>query len=295
MAPALDDVCTDDGRRLWAITIGDGPIAAIVPNGATYARDLAPLWARRGARVYDLRNRGASETETDEARLARGVQQDLDDLEAVRRQTGLAVFDLVAHSYVGVVAVAYAVAHPARVRRLVLLGTPGYGIGLGAPPAPDAVALEVFQAMGAVLRDAPPDGDPEARCAAVWRVLRRLYVADAALADRIDWGRCGLANERAFLRYWTAAVEPSLRRLTFTAEDLARVDCPVLVVHGALDRSADPAAARAWAARLPNARLLMVPDAAHAPWLEAPGLVLPALEMFLDGAWPGSAMAAAAG
>lgn len=295
MTPRLDALCTDDGRRLWAATIGHGPITTLVPNGATYAADLAPAWTGRSALVYDLRNRGASETETDEARLARGIGQDVEDLEAVRRHAGLDAVDLLAHSYVGVIAVAYAVAHPTRVRRLVLLGTPGYGIGLGAPPPPDPVALEVFQALGAVLRESPPDADPQARCTAVWRVLRRLYVADPALADRLDWDRCAHPNERAFLTYWMTTLEPSLRQLTFTADDLARIHCPVLVIQGDRDRSADPAAARAWAARLPRARLLMVPGVAHAPWIEAPDVVLPAMATFLDGAWPPQAAAVAAG
>lgn len=295
MPPWLDALCTDDGRRLWAATVGDGPLAVIVPNGASYAADLAPLWRGRAGLVYDLRNRGASETETDDARLSRGIAQDVDDLEAVRRQAGLEAIDLVAHSYVGVIAVAYAAAHPGRVRRLLLLGTPGYGIGLGAPPPPDAVALEVFEAMGGVLRDAAPDADPQARCESLWRVLRRLYVAEAAHADRVGWGRCAHANERAFLAYWMTTLEPSLRQLTFTADVLARITCPVLVVHGDRDRSANPAAAREWAARLPQARLLMVPGVAHAPWLEAPDLVLPALATFLAGDWPAEAETVAAG
>ena len=44
-----------------------GPVAVVVPNGASYAHDLAPLWRTRAALVYDLRNRGASDAETDEA------------------------------------------------------------------------------------------------------------------------------------------------------------------------------------------------------------------------------------
>ncbi len=71
--------------------------------------------------------------------------------------------------------------------------------------------------------------------------------------------------------------------------EVATVTCPVLIVHGSHDRSAPYAAGRAWAARLPNARLLTVPDVAHAPWIEAPGLVIPALQGFLDGAWPAAA------
>ena len=40
---------------------------------------------------------------------------------------------------------------------------------------------------------------------------------------------------------------------------------------------------------LPNARLVTVENAAHAPWIEAPELVFGSIEKFLDGAWPPAA------
>ena len=73
-----------------------------------FADDLAAVWRRHPALVYDLRNRGASEPVADTARLERGVLNDVDDLEAVRRQMGVDRVDLVAHSYVAVVAALYA-------------------------------------------------------------------------------------------------------------------------------------------------------------------------------------------
>ncbi len=67
--------------------------------------------------------------------------------------------------------------------------------------------------------------------------------------------------------------------------DLAALTAPVLVVHGRKDRSAPFGGALDWVARLPAARLLEVPDAAHAPWLEDPS-VLPAIAAFLAGGQP---------
>jgi pimeloyl-ACP methyl ester carboxylesterase len=69
------------------------------------------------------------------------------------------------------------------------------------------------------------------------------------------------------------------------------VTCPVLVVHGTADRSAAYEGGRAWARRLPNARLLTVDGVAHAPWIERPDIIGD-LARFLDGAWPAAALAA---
>jgi pimeloyl-ACP methyl ester carboxylesterase len=161
-----------------------------------------------------------------------------------------------------------------------------------APPPPDDVALDVFRRLGA-LWQAPPSDDAVARCRAVWANLAALYVVDQTLAPAVAaWGRCDQPNERAFTAYWTAHVEPSLKQLPANASDLAGATCPTLVVHGTRDRSAPFAAGHTWAARLANARLLAVPDVAHAPWLEAPNVVIPALRTFLDGAWPDAAQRA---
>jgi len=70
---------------------------------------------------------------------------------------------------------------------------------------------------------------------------------------------------------------------------VSTVRVPVLAVHGRRDRSAPYGGARDWAAMLPDARLLTVEDAGHAPWIEAPDLVFEAIETFLGGRWPEAA------
>ena len=289
MAIAEGFVTAPDGVRLYFRQVGRGTPSVVVPNGLYYVDDLAPLWQARSAVAYDLRNRGRSETIVDPERLRRGVLNDVDDLDAVRAHFGLERVDLIGHSYVALVALRYAIAHPDRVGRIAMLGPPGYGVGHEVPPPPDAVALDVFRRLGA-LRLAPPSDDAVARCRAFWEVLAGLYVVDQTLTPAVAaWGRCDQPNERAFMAYWNAHVEPSLTQLPARTSDVAGVTGPLLVVHGTHDRSAPYASGRAWAARLPKARLLTVPDVAHAPWLEAPDVVIPALQAFLDGAWPAAA------
>jgi 3-oxoadipate enol-lactonase len=62
---------------------------------------------------------------------------------------------------------------------------------------------------------------------------------------------------------------------------LADVRCPSLVVAAELDRTFPPAASRALASALPEARLEIVPGAGHAVVVEAPERVARLLELFL--------------
>ena len=63
----------------------------------------------------------------------------------------------------------------------------------------------------------------------------------------------------------------------------------MLIVHGDKDRSAPYGGGREWAMTFPNARLVTVEGAGHAPWIESPERVLPAITGFLDGSWPAEA------
>jgi pimeloyl-ACP methyl ester carboxylesterase len=51
---------------------------------------------------------------------------------------------------------------------------------------------------------------------------------------------------------------------------LARAKVPALILWGGEDRLVSPAHADAYAASLPDARVVVVPGAGHYPYLEAP-------------------------
>jgi pimeloyl-ACP methyl ester carboxylesterase len=84
---------------------------------------------------------------------------------------------------------------------------------------------------------------------------------------------------------------PSIQALTVTATDFLNTHHPVLIVHGKKDRSSPYGGGRDWAAMIPNARLLTIGGAAHAPWIEFPEAVLTPIRTFLDGTFPDSAEA----
>jgi pimeloyl-ACP methyl ester carboxylesterase len=152
----------------------------------------------------------------------------------------------------------------------------------------DATLAAVLSKL-ADLQKAQPSGDPEEACKKFWAILREIYVVNPADAEKIDWGRCDLPNERNARKYWSEFIWPSIQSLNFSAEEVAKAKAPVLVVHGTKDRSSPYGGGRDWALMLPNARLVTVENAAHAPWIEAPELVFGAIETFLEGDWPEAA------
>lgn len=64
---------------------------------------------------------------------------------------------------------------------------------------------------------------------------------------------------------------------------------PTLIIHGG-DDPLPVSSSQAWAATLPNARLLTMPGAGSSPWDDAPHLFFAAVTQFLTGVWPQGAV-----
>jgi len=278
---------TEDGLRLYYKRAGCGP-ATLIPNGLYLFDDFNQLADRRTLIFYDVRNRGLSDGVADRRKLELGILNDVHDLDAVRRHFDLCEIDLVGHSYMGLMIVLYALNYGRYVRRLIQIGAMQPVARTQYPShltGNDSTVADVLARL-AQLQQNPGSVDPEQRCVNFWSVLRELYVVEPSDVGRIKWGRCDLPNERNFRKYWSEMILPSIQKLTFTPEELARVTHPVLTIHGERDRSSPYGGGRDWATRLPNARLVSIRNAAHAPWIESPGVVFGAIESFLAGAWP---------
>src|SRR4029453_10333193 len=126
--------CTaSDGTRLAFSVTGDGPPLVKTANWLNHIEHDwdSPLWRHwieeftRGRSLvrYDERGNGLSDWDTPELSFEAFV----DDLESVVDCLGLENFDLLAISQGAAVAVAYAVRHPERVRRLLICN--GYAAG----------------------------------------------------------------------------------------------------------------------------------------------------------------------
>jgi pimeloyl-[acyl-carrier protein] methyl ester esterase len=156
----------------------------------------------------------------------------------------------------GLVAMRWALARPARVRRLALVcATPRFVAG---PDWPHAMSDETLRRFGDELHVA-------------WKPTVQRFLALQVHGS--DHGRATLAALRDQL--W-ARGEPSRQALSDTLHVLATSDLrnevaglvqPALVVSGARDTLSPPAAGRWLAWTMPQARFVEMPGAAHAPFL----------------------------
>lgn len=291
MLPSEGYVTTEDGVRLYFQKLGNGPKAVVFPNGICLFDDFKHLADGRTLIFYDLRNRGRSDHVSDGSKLKRGIHHDVDDLEAVRRHFGINKVDVIGHSYMGLMVILYAMKYAAYVNRVVQIGPMEPFAGKQYPAhltGADATFREVFAKLGQLQKERT-SSTPEEFCRKFWSILRLIYVTNPADADKINWGRCDLPNGLNFMKYWTEKILPSIQSLNLAAEEIAKLKTPILTIHGTRDRSAPYGGGREWALLLPNARLVTVENAGHAPWIEAPEKVFGSIQAFIGGTWPEAA------
>jgi pimeloyl-ACP methyl ester carboxylesterase len=203
-----------------------------------------------------------------------------DTIEAMARDAitftdalGLTTIDAVGHSMGGLVAQEVALARPDLVRRLVLAGTgPRGGEGIGARPA---WVGELFtrryqrqEDMWLPILFAPTQTSQAAGRAYIERIVARAD-RDTPVSDQ------SVAAQRAAIATYGAAKDPSYARLK-------GMELPVLVVNGTDDIVIPTINSYILQQFLPDAELILYPDAGHGSHFQYPGLFVRHARIFLD-------------
>jgi pimeloyl-ACP methyl ester carboxylesterase/ketosteroid isomerase-like protein len=281
-------VKADDGVRLHYRKLGEGPVTVIVPLEFIMFDEVRQFADIATVITYDLRNRGRS----DRADLATvSIQQDVKDLEAVRRELKVDKFVPAGFSYLGLMVAMYTVQHPEHVTRVIQLGPVQMDAATKFPAAlnhgrEDAGIPAADAARWQELRDSAGVPPQRELCELQSRVFSYILVGNPAHANRIK-PACDLENEwPANLDADFKSIFTSINSLGVTREQFAKISIPVLTIHGTKDRNAPYGSGREWAMTLPDARLVTVEGAGHVSWADEPAAVSAAIREFLRGNWP---------
>ncbi|MEV1155835.1 alpha/beta hydrolase [Micromonospora chokoriensis] len=178
---------------------------------------------------------------------------------------GIEHYAVVGHSMGGAVALALAAARPQQVTRVVAVST------MGAPGAPLSAELDAI--WGA------PAGPLGARDMLSRLVLDQALVTDAAVDARAAAMRAGAA---AYASLFPPPRARWVDDLTLSAQTLAAVSAPVLLVHGAEDRVTPlETTAQPLLEHLTDVRLHVLDRCGHVPATEHPHEFRQLLSSFL--------------
>jgi pimeloyl-ACP methyl ester carboxylesterase len=262
------------GGRAHVLEKGEGPPVVLLHGTGNAAGFLLPLLDElHGVRAIapDLPGVGLSdpiELPADRYRETAVAWLDrlLDTLE-------LDATTLVGHSGGGVWALWYALAHPDRVRRLVLIGPPA----LPKTSCPLPMRLIATPGVGALLpRLDPPTPKSVLRLASAMgeraTLARRPDLIDLLVALGRDpvTDRAAKAEIRLLVSPFALLSRSGFRgRSRVRPDELRQVAMPTLIVWGERDPLGGVAVARAITDLIPHARLEVLPTG-HGPWLGEP-------------------------
>lgn len=245
-----------DGVQIAYACVGDGPALVKTANWMNHLEYdwESPVWRHvfhglaSGRRLirYDARGNGLSDWDTDDYSFESMVS----DLEAVIDATGLERFPLLGLSQGCAVSVEYAVRHPEKVTRLILVG--GYARGwhkLGS-----AEIDRQTEAMIVLVRIGWGKDNPAFR-----QMFTSMFMPDAPAENQLWF------NE---LQRLTTSPENAVRLLRACGDvdvrhRLTQVTVPTLVIHARNDMRVPYSSGRELAAGIPGARFVSLPTRNH--------------------------------
>ena len=258
------------GAEIPIIAVNGGP-------GLSHAYMMQnDLWQRVAAHrmvvLYDQRGTGASKQVQPNA--PQSMEAQVADLDAIRNALSLDRVAVLGDSYGGMIAMAYAAAHPEHVARLILSDS-------AAPSWKGLVHLlpQVFpdreQQGNAEAKKLAADPEAAAQAGLVNHMRMCFYspdLRDAYLAHMGDLG---------FVPAVGGAVQKATENLDLTPK-LKDFKFPALVITGRYDMNVAPLTAWRLAHAIAGAQLVFFEKSGHLPAYEEPDKYLQVLEAFLS-------------
>ena len=279
------------GAELYCREVGQGTPMIVLHGGPDFdigylLPEMDGLSDKFHLIYYDQRGRGRSADHVKPEDVS--LESEMDDLDKVREHFHLDKVNLLGHSWGTVLALEYALRHPERVSRLVLMDpAPASAADIQrfvkerAEKWPVVMELRKAIANTAAYKEADPDA-----VVAYYRVHFK-----PALARSEDYEKLILRMQARFIEQGkegilkSRAVEDRLMNETWASSNgydlhprLKGLKIPTLVITG--DHDFFPFAAEHIAQAIPSARLVTLKNCGHFPYFECPAPLREQIDTF---------------
>ena len=270
-----------DGRTLAYERRGSGPLLVCHPGGpggsAAEFRDFAGLDDTFELVLLCPRGSLGSDPAEDYSLVSY-----VGDVEVLREHLGVEQLDLLGFSHGGCVAISYAAAHPAHVRRLLLVDTLavwGEEAEAAMQRGVEARSGEPWFADAAKAIEEEQAGEFASAAELIANLRRQIPLYFHRWEGNEQAGRELAADfaEAKPLHYFNTVEFPTID----LRDELRSIEAPTLVVVGDDDFICGPVCADAIVRELSNAQLVTIRDSGHPVYLEQPEAFRAALTDFL--------------
>ena len=287
---------TVNGAKLWVVTVGKGDPLVLIPGGPGGShpglRRFDSLAKNFTLIYFDGFGRGKSDTAKDVT--AYSLARDIEDLEGLRIALHYDKWNVLGHSYGGVVAQGYALKYPSHVSHLILANT--------------FHSFIMWQE-----NDDNSNHEIKTNYPEVWEELMKIRDAGAVSSDeqhqkiyaKVPYGFLYAYNPENFVSRANVRRQPypnafnsklyyqlvgkdgdfivgnDIGNFDFR-KDLKKLTMPVLIYGGRYDRVAVPKMMVKYKEYCPRAKFIMFETSGHNPQVEEPQNLFPAITDFLS-------------
>lgn len=285
--PTSDGSIEVNGTKLYYKLIGSGePLLFLHGSGGSH-RYFLPFVEEMGHDyqlvLYDRRGTGLSDGSLDMSAVT--LDQFADDLDALRFELGFSAISIVAHSWGVPLALVYAANYKANVKKLILVNS---------VPIQNSFYLELSENVEQRVTEFSPD-ELETFTGVCAGSIANLSAEELAICNDLN------ARIRFFDPAKASAFDPTVddntrrnastvqslirtdfnRRQNDLLEEIAALNVPTLIIHGRSDII--PLASSDFISRqIPAARLLVLEESGHFPFVEQPSRFAAEITAFLS-------------
>jgi proline iminopeptidase len=276
-----------NGSKIWIEVEGNGEPLLLIPGGPGDAHYFHPEFSILASICkvicFDAFGRGKSDRAKDLKEYS--FNRDVDDIEGLRKALGFETMNLLGHSYGGMVAQAYALKYPNRVKKLILSNT--------------LFSAEMWQANNDNCNYEIRNQYPE-----IWDSLMIVRSQGFHSKDKIHYSLYGEVPGGLFYWYNAGKAENIIHNTntdvyyTIAGEDcdfliggditnidfrtdLKKLKMPMLIMAGRFDRVALPRFSVQFKQYAPQAEFVMFEKSGHQPFVEEPDKYFKVLKDFL--------------
>ncbi len=270
-------VLPESNFRVRVLEIGEGEPLVIVPGNTGDAFVLASLIAElKGRKIFAINRPGGG--------LSEGMDHNSVNIREFAHQTlnfivealGLKNVDVVAHSMGAHWSTLFAMEHPDKVKKLVLLGNPGNIMGGKPPLAIRIIATPPFTKLA--MHFMIPKRKEDALKTLTIMGHSKAFVA--TLPGELANAYFNFQHLPHYVISSTSLIQNMIPEIK--AGELIKLQQPAALILGTKDSFLTQEKGQKIVAAMPNGQFHSILNSGHLPWLENPGLIGKMILDFLD-------------
>lgn len=270
--------------KIYCHVVGKGSPVIVIHGGPGLTQDYLLPYMERIAKshqviFYDQRGSGKSTGEISNETMQMDVL--VQDIEAIRKQLGFEKISILGHSLGGLVAMNYALTHPDKVNKLILMNScPATSEDVDSFLQEYLKRTKPYQETLNQIKESKgfKEGDPEV-FEKYFRILFTSYVY-----KKEDVCLLNLRLSKETCKNYPKILELLIQNVLFKpynlSSSLKEFKRPTLIVHGAQD-VVPPFTVEKIHQYIEGSTYILIPECGHFPYVEKPEELFPLLDEFL--------------